>query len=99
MLTLRLIVENLWINLSLLAGLRKSCLSIFPQFEYAYAAIPSQLAGQIGMLICCKDKKRNLKEPLRSWSAEEEEALCKYYNKDIHIAAFVLPSFVSASLR
>lgn len=92
-------VENLWVNLPLLTSLRKSCLSIFPQVEYAYTAIPSQLAGQIGILVCGKDKNRNLKEPLRSWSTEEEEALCKYYNKDIHTAAFVLPAFVSASLR
>ena len=50
-------------------------------------------------MVCCKDADRNLKEPVRSWGQEEEESLCKYYNKDIHRAAFVLPTFARKALR
>ena len=50
-------------------------------------------------MVCTKDAKRNVKVPLRSWSAEEEEKLCKYYNKDIHTASFVLPTFARKVLR
>jgi spermidine synthase len=50
-------------------------------------------------MVCCKDANRNLKEPLRSWSTEEEEKLCRYYNKDVHRAAFVLPTFARKQLR
>lgn len=44
-------------------------------------------------MVCCKDANRNLREPLRSWTREEEEKLCRYYSKDIHRASFVLPNF------
>ena len=101
MLTSRTPAENQWLHLPLIADLRKSCLEIFPHVEYAYTTIPTYPSGQIGFLICCKDKdsNRNLKRPLRAWSEEEEEKLCKYYNKAIHSAAFVLPTFAGKILR
>lgn len=66
---------------------------------YAYTTIPTYPSGQIGFMVCCKDKDRNLRQPLRSWEEEEEEKLCKYYNKAIHSAAFVLPTFARKALR
>jgi spermidine synthase len=50
-------------------------------------------------MVCSKDAKRNLKEPLRSFTAEQEESTLKYYNADIHRASFVLPTFARAALR
>lgn len=50
-------------------------------------------------MVCSKDPNANLKEPVRSWSTEEEDKLCKYYNKDIHRAAFVLPNFARKALK
>jgi spermidine synthase len=50
-------------------------------------------------MVCCKDSGRNVKKPIRSWSQEEEEKLCRYYSKDIHEAAFVLPTFARKALR
>ena len=91
--------ENQWLHLSLITKLRKDCLEVFPNVEYAYTTIPTYPSGQIGFMVCCKDKDRNLKVPLRSWGEEEEEKLCKYYNKAIHSASFVLPSFARKALR
>lgn len=50
-------------------------------------------------MVCCKDKDRDMKIPLRSWDFEEEEKLCRYYNKEIHKASFVLPTFARKALR
>ena len=50
-------------------------------------------------MVCCKDANRDLKEPLRSWSIEEEEKLCRYYSKEIHVSSFVLPNFARKALR
>ncbi|KAL8839227.1 MAG: hypothetical protein Q9176_004558 [Flavoplaca citrina] len=91
--------ENQYLHLPLIVQLRKSCLEIFPRVEYGYTTIPTYPSGQIGFLVCCKDKDRNVKEPLRSWNVEEEEKLCKYYNKEIHSASFVLPVFARKALR
>jgi len=85
--------------LPLITNLKKSCREVFPNVEYAYTTIPTYPSGQIGFMVCSLDAKRDLTKPLRSWSVEEEEKLCKYYNKEIHSASFVLPTFARKSLK
>lgn len=91
--------ENTFLHLKLITELKKSCKEVFPVVEYAYTTIPTYPSGQIGFMVCCKDPKRNVKEPVREWSVEEEEKLCRYYNKEIHRASFVLPTFARKALR
>jgi spermidine synthase len=93
------IAENQWLHLDLIADLKKSCNEVFPVAEYAYTTIPTYPSGQIGFMVCCKDASRNVREPLRTWSAEEEQKLCRYYNQDIHRASFVLPNFARQKLN
>jgi len=50
-------------------------------------------------MVCCKDPKVDVKKPLRSWSAAEEDKHCKYYNKQVHEAAFILPTFARKALQ
>jgi spermidine synthase len=90
--------ENQWLHLSLIADLKKSCSEVFPVAEYAYTTIPTYPSGQIGFMVCCKDATRNVREPVRTWTREEEEKLCRYYNQDIHRASFVLPNFARKAL-
>ncbi|PHH76301.1 hypothetical protein CDD80_1643 [Ophiocordyceps camponoti-rufipedis] len=85
--------ENQWLHLPLIQKLKKDCKEIFPVAEYAYTTIPTYPSGQIGFMICCKDASRDVKKPVRRWSADEEADKCKYYNADIHAASFVLPNF------
>ncbi|KAF2757712.1 spermine synthase [Pseudovirgaria hyperparasitica] len=91
--------ENQWLHMPLITGLKKSCKEVFPTVEYAYTTIPTYPSGQIGFMVCCKDADRDVKKPLRTWTPEEEENLCKYYSKEIHEAAFVLPTFARKALR
>ncbi|KAK4944530.1 putrescine aminopropyltransferase [Elasticomyces elasticus] len=91
--------ENQWLHLSLIAQLKKDCKQVFPTVEYAYTTIPTYPSGQIGFMVCSKDANRDVTKPLRSWSMEEEEKLCKYYCKEVHEAAFVLPVFARQALR
>jgi spermidine synthase len=90
--------ENQWLHLPLITQLKKDCKQVFPNVEYAFTTIPTYPSGQIGFMVCCKDKDRNLREPVRSWSKEEEDKLCRYYNKEVHRAAFVLPTFARKAL-
>ena len=94
-----IVAENQWLHLSLIPDLKKSCQEVFPTVEYAYTTIPTYPSGQIGFMVCCKDASRDVKVPLRTWPVAEEEKLCRYYNKEIHQASFVLPSFVRMALR
>ncbi|EXF82714.1 spermidine synthase [Colletotrichum fioriniae PJ7] len=91
--------ENQWLHMPLISKLKKDCKEIFPVAEYAYTTIPTYPSGQIGFMVCTKDASRNVKEPLRKWSAEEEDKLCRYYNADIHKASFVLPNFAKKALE
>lgn len=83
----------------MIADLKKTTLEVFPNVRYAYTTIPTYPSGQIGFLVCSKDAERDLSTPVRSWSEEEEDKLCRYYNKAIHSASFVLPSFARKALR
>ncbi|KAF2670378.1 spermidine synthase [Microthyrium microscopicum] len=91
--------ENQWLHLDLIKNLKKSCREVFPVAEYAYTTIPTYPSGQIGFMVCCKDASRDVRKPVRKWSVEEEERLCKYYSADIHEASFVLPTFARKALR
>ncbi|KAL1960452.1 hypothetical protein VTO42DRAFT_7751 [Malbranchea cinnamomea] len=91
--------ENQWLHLSLIADLKKAMREVFPVVEYAYTSIPTYPSGQIGFLIATKDKNRNIREPLRTWTREEEDKLCRYYNQDIHRASFILPNFARKALE
>jgi hypothetical protein len=79
--------ECLWLHLSLIGELRRTTLEIFETAEYAFTTIPTYPSGQIGFLVCSKQRDRDLKTPLRTISNT------RYYNANVHNAAFVLPEF------
>ncbi|VEU21408.1 DEKNAAC102550 [Brettanomyces naardenensis] len=91
--------ECIWIHLPLIKEVQNDCKKVFPTVEYAYCTIPTYPSGQIGFMVCSKDKNANLKKPLRSVDPETELKLYKYYNKEIHEASFVLPNFARKALQ
>ncbi|CAN6651798.1 hypothetical protein TRVA0_025S01266 [Trichomonascus vanleenenianus] len=91
--------ESMWIHLDIIKKLKSDCKEVFPNVEYAYTTIPTYPSGQIGFMVCSKNTTVNLKEPLRTWSDDEEAKLNRYYNKAIHKAAFVLPTWVNNALN
>jgi spermidine synthase len=78
--------------------LKQDCREVFPVAEYAYTQIPTYPSGQIGFMVCCKDGSRDVKKPLRRWTAEQEMELCRYYSAEIHESSFVLPNFAKKVL-
>ncbi len=83
----------------LIKELKKDCKEVFPVAEYAYTTIPTYPSGQIGFMVCSKDPNANVKVPLRQWTPEEEDRLCRYYSAEIHKASFILPGFAAKALR
>ncbi|KAG8526848.1 uncharacterized protein KY384_008277 [Bacidia gigantensis] len=79
--------ESFWNNLEFVEDLKKTCKQIFPVVEWGWANTPTYPSGSIGFLIATKDPSRDVKHPVRSWTAQEEEKYLKYYNKDIHSAS------------
>ena len=60
---------------------------IFPNVRYAFTTIPTYPSGQIGFCLASKDAERDMSVPIR------KVAGTKYYNDEVHRAAFVLPEF------
>jgi len=91
--------ENPWLHMSMITGLKKQCKEVFPVAEYGWTTIPTYPAGQIGFMVCAKDGSSNVKKPVRTLTTEEEDKIFKYYSKEVHEAAFVLPKFAEKALR
>ncbi|ORY93033.1 spermidine synthase [Syncephalastrum racemosum] len=90
--------ECMWLHLPLIKKVKSFCKELYPKVEYAYTCIPTYPSGQIGHIMCSKDPNANMRVPLRQWTPEQEAKLCRYYNADIHRAAFVLPQFAKKEL-
>ncbi|KAG6917779.1 hypothetical protein DXG01_001184 [Tephrocybe rancida] len=85
--------ECLWLHLPLIAELRTMTRGLFPVAEYAFTTIPTYPSGQIGFVLCSKEAGRDLRTPLR------KVPNTRYYNSEVHKAAFVLPEFGRALLE
>lgn len=91
--------ECMWLHLPLIKKVKDFCKNLYPVVEYAYTSIPTYPSGQIGHILCSKDANANLKEPLRKFTPEQEDKLLRYYNSEVHKAAFVLPQFAKKALN
>jgi spermidine synthase / saccharopine dehydrogenase (NADP+, L-glutamate-forming) len=85
--------ECLWLHLPLISVLRRTTLEIFETAEYAFTTIPTYPSGQIGFLVCSTKPNRDLKTALRTVPNT------RYYNANVHKAAFVLPEFGRALIE
>ncbi|KAF8641738.1 hypothetical protein AX16_009815 [Volvariella volvacea WC 439] len=85
--------ECLWIHLPLISDLKNITGGIFAVSEYAFTTIPTYPSGQIGFMLAAKAPGRDLKTPVRGVPNT------RYYNKDVHRAAFILPEFGRAQLE
>lgn len=91
--------ENQWLNLQLIQRLKTSCKTVFPVVEYSYVCVPTYTSGQLGLFVCSKNPNVNVKIPVRTWPKEQEETINKYYNKEMHTASFVLPTWARDILK
>lgn len=89
--------ECMWLHVQLIKPLLTACRELFPVVEYAYTTIPTYPSGQIGFVLCGKDKGTDLRNPLRHPSQKMTQTL-QYYTPSIHKAAFVLPRFAEKAL-
>uniref|UniRef100_A0A673UFG5 Spermidine synthase n=1 Tax=Suricata suricatta TaxID=37032 RepID=A0A673UFG5_SURSU len=86
--------ECQWLHLDLIKEMRQFCKSLFPVVAYAYCSIPTYPSGQIGFMLCSKNPSTNFRKPVQQLTQKQVEQMqLKYYNSDVHQAAFVLPEF------
>ncbi|KND01961.1 spermidine synthase, variant [Spizellomyces punctatus DAOM BR117] len=90
--------ECQWLHLPLIKTVLDNSKKIYPVVEYAWGAVPTYPCGQIGYILCCNEAGRDLRTPARSFTKEFEASKLKYYNAEVHKAAFVLPQFTKSAL-
>jgi len=82
--------ESFFYHQKIIKSLFSFIKKIYPISEYYYTLVPTYPSGMIGFAFCSKKY-----HPLKDF--DEQRALklqnLKYYNKDIHRAAFDLPNF------
>ncbi|KAK3599595.1 hypothetical protein CHS0354_035836 [Potamilus streckersoni] len=91
--------ECLWLHLNLIKEMLTFCKTVFPVSDYAFTTIPTYPSGQIGFILCSSNPDTNFKEPVTTWGTKELKILkLKYYNSDVHRAAFTLPQFAREAM-
>ncbi|XP_013187111.1 spermidine synthase [Amyelois transitella] len=86
---------TIWNDIDIVTSTLRYCKNQFAVAAYAYASVPTYPSGQIGFVIGSLDGTTKLDTPNLVFSREEEKAMnLRYYNSDIHKAAFVLPTHV-----
>ncbi|XP_041479721.1 spermidine synthase-like [Lytechinus variegatus] len=92
--------ESLWLHLDLIKSMQKFCRSLYPVVDYAFTTVPTYPSGQIGFTLCSTNPETNFREPVNKLSDEQIKKMgLRYYNSDVHKAAFVLPQFAREALR
>ncbi|KAK2501451.1 LOW QUALITY PROTEIN: hypothetical protein MC885_000674 [Smutsia gigantea] len=92
--------ECQWLHLDLIKEMRQFCKSLFPVVDYAYCTIPTYPSGQIGFMLCSKNPSTNFREPVQQLMQKQVEQMqLKYYNSNVHRAAFILPEFARKALN
>lgn len=91
--------ECVWLELPLIKSILDFSKKLFPVVNYGFTTVPTYPSGQIGFILCSKNKNTIFQDPVTVFSEKEvEEMGLKYYNADVHRSAFVLPQFVRKEL-
>jgi len=91
--------ESYWFDLAFIKQLYSKCKGIFKSVAYGSTLVPSYPSGQIGFLVCSKDKVVDFSDPIHKFSPKEYNSMnLRYYTSDIHTGAFRLPPFVQNEL-
>ncbi|GAV05806.1 hypothetical protein RvY_15881 [Ramazzottius varieornatus] len=73
--------------------------NLFPSVNYYAVSAPSFPTGQGGYIIASKEENKDFKTPLRNLSESEMKPWkLRYYNPEVHFAAFALPQFAKQQL-
>ncbi|KAJ3228045.1 hypothetical protein HK099_007326 [Clydaea vesicula] len=84
--------ECQWLHLSIIKDVISNAKKMYPVVTYGWSSVPTYPSGQIGYVLCSTNSETNFRKPLRN--LEE----MKYYNTEVHAAAFALPQFTKKAL-
>ncbi|MBE7438453.1 MAG: polyamine aminopropyltransferase [Spirochaetales bacterium] len=92
--------ENFFLHRSIIKELLSFTRSLFPIASYYYTAVPTYPGGMIGFTFSSlgRGPLDCLENPGVQDTLASLEHSCRYYNREMHMAAFSLPAFVRKDL-
>ncbi|GKA72027.1 spermine synthase [Tanacetum coccineum] len=97
--------ESMWLHTHLIQDMINVCREIFKgSVHYAWTSVPTYPSGVIGFILCSTDGPHvDFKIPInpieKVEGALEHRRELKFYNSQMHRAAFALPSFVKREVN
>ncbi|RVX10582.1 Spermidine synthase [Vitis vinifera] len=91
--------ESIWLHMHIIEDIVTNCRQIFKgSVNYAWTTVPTYPSGVIGFMLCSTEGPAvDFKHPVNPIDANESACKSsrplKFYNSEIHAAAFCLPSF------
>ncbi|KAL9166214.1 hypothetical protein ABFS82_05G015100 [Erythranthe guttata] len=91
--------ESIWLHMHIIEDIVSNCRQIFKgSVNYAWTTVPTYPSGVIGFMLCSTEGPDvDFKRPVNPIDADDSLAQAKgplrFYNSEIHSAAFCLPSF------
>ncbi|XP_018336668.1 spermidine synthase [Agrilus planipennis] len=88
-----------WSQLEHIKNTIANCKKSFGTVKYAWSSVPTYPTGQIGFILATVKENVIFERPQFVFTPNKIELLqLKYYNSNIHEAAFILPNFVKKEL-
>ncbi|MCD7456206.1 Protein O-mannosyltransferase 2 [Datura stramonium] len=93
--------ESIWLHMHIIKQIIANCRQVFKgSVNYAWTTVPTYPTGVIGYMLCSTEGPEvDFKNPVNAIDKLDETHVnsklgpLKFYNTDIHKAAFILPSF------
>lgn len=89
---------TVWAGLDHVKQTMEHCRKHFEVVKYAVASVPTYPSGQIGFVVASTEDRDLTVPKYRFGEKEVGEMGLRYYNAEVHTAAFVLPNFVKKVL-
>ncbi|KAL3373893.1 hypothetical protein AABB24_005718 [Solanum stoloniferum] len=91
--------ESMWLHTHLIQDMISICRETFSSVHYAWASVPTYPSGAIGFLLCSTEGSSvDFKHPVnpieKLEGALQHQRELKFYNSEMHEAAFALPCFL-----
>ncbi|XP_004509836.1 spermidine synthase 2 [Cicer arietinum] len=95
--------ESIWLHMDIIEDIVSNCRQIFNgSVNYAWTTVPTYPSGMIGFMLCSTEGPTvDFKHPVNPIDEKESQKSVrplKFYNSEIHTAAFCLPSFAKRKI-
>lgn len=96
--------ESIWLHMNIIEDIVANCREIFKgSVNYAWTTVPTYPSGVMGFMLCSTEGPAvDFKHPVNPIGADENHSKSRgplrFYNSEIHSAAFCLPTFAKKVL-